>query len=68
MPYKVGDTFICPSCGQETVIDRTDAEMTAEAEQNFSPLERKEGIELVCDPCYDEFMEWLKAHPEMRLH
>lgn len=65
----MSETFICDSCGGEFECGRSDEEAMKEARANFSKteIEKGEGLVDVCDDCYREFMQWLKAHPEVRI-
>jgi hypothetical protein len=64
----MGETFTCQRCGGTFGKGWADEEAFAERDRNFSPAEMAaEGQSSICDDCYQEFMAWLKQHPEVRL-
>jgi len=53
-------TFICDSCGEESIAERSEEEVIQEYENNFQRPFNKEDAAAICDDCYDKFMSWYR--------
>ena len=53
-------SFTCAMCGGTWEKDRPDGEAMTEAVENFGVVIKPQ---VVCDPCYNEFMEWFREDP-----
>ena len=61
------DKFTCAQCGGVFNKGWSDAEAEAEYHKIMMPeVPPDEPVDEVCDDCYQQFMAWLKAHPEER--
>jgi hypothetical protein len=57
------DEFTCARCRRKFNKGRSDEEALAEAEALFTPGEMDGNLEIICDDCYKEFLEWGKTSP-----
>jgi hypothetical protein len=60
-------TYVCDHCGGEYQTGRPDADAEAEYAQLF-PYEADAGVarSVVCDDCFNEFMDWLPSAQKRR--
>jgi hypothetical protein len=65
----MAESFTCAQCGLVYPRISTHEDMMTEARETFSPAElaQEGGMVELCDDCYEAFMVWLAAHPEMRI-
>ncbi len=57
--------YTCARCGGVFTSDWTEEEAQKECEMVFTPEGRAGPKDSVCDDCYQEFMEWMRAeHPD----
>lgn len=57
--------FVCAACGAEFTSEREEGAAREEFHANF-PDEEFELDCVVCEPCYEEFWQWMKkAYPEI---
>jgi hypothetical protein len=60
------EQFTCANCGGVFNKGWSDSKAVAEYRANMPEVPPDEPTDLVCDPCYERIMTWLKAHPEER--
>jgi len=60
---KQPKTFICDSCGQESIEGLTEEEVIQEYEDNFQRPFNKEDVSIICDDCYNTFLSGYKQEP-----
>jgi len=54
---KTMKEFTCAKCGESFESDWPEAEAEKEMKKNFGDVPEEERA-IVCDDCYNEFMEW----------
>jgi hypothetical protein len=62
----MSDEFTCAHCRGTFKKGRSDEEAMAECKENFSGAEITEGLDILCDHCFNEFMGWMKRTPHAR--
>jgi hypothetical protein len=63
----MAESYTCQSCGGVFEKTRSDEDAMREANALFSPNElASEGVALVCHECWEEFMGWRDANPQVR--
>jgi hypothetical protein len=65
LPTGGGD-FTCEVCGNTYTKARSDEEAFAECEANFGVTPAKSDCGIVCEECYQKFMEWRRSQPAER--
>jgi len=57
-----GESFTCARCGVTHEKVRSDEEAIAEAESLWTPETMAEPQAVICDDCFQEFMEWARVN------
>ena len=61
-------TYVCANCkGEFETTDEQDVRALREKDKLWNKTEQESGLVEVCDECFQKFMKWFKAHPEVRL-
>lgn len=50
--------YVCANCHGEFVSERPEEDALAEAESNWAGTPDTMAMDIVCDDCYQEFMQW----------
>jgi hypothetical protein len=61
MAIEAGDTVTCARCGATFTTEWSDEDALAEARETFTSAEVDAPQELICDDCFDEFMNWRRG-------
>ena len=54
----MGRKFTCSRCHRELVSERSEEEVLAEERELWGFNEKPEERDVLCDSCFEEFMEW----------
>ena len=58
----IGEPFTCGRCRGTFGKGRSDEEALAEARSTWTPEAAAGEPVILCDPCYQEFMEWARVN------
>ena len=58
----IGEPYTCECCGGSFHKVRSDEEALAEAEALWTPETNAHPQAIVCDSCFQEFMEWARVN------